>query len=315
MSRPLPAPLQRRACSFSFLTLTIFLSFVSLALTAQAEPPVDPPGPLFVLPPSVQVRDRITSYIDDEQRVTLRGNVHPLANAQYDAGVVAPGFPMEHMLLTLLPDAAQQDALNQLLDAQHNPDSPYYHQWLTPDQYAERFGISDADTAQVAGWLQDHGMEVEEVTAGRRSIVFSGSAAQVESAFHTQIHAYKIGNKLHHANATDPEIPAALFQVVGGIVSLHDFHSEPMHGVVRKPSPEFTSGGSHYLAPADFATIYDLVPLYQQSITGSGQSIAIVARSNIKHRRRAPVPDIFWLARERSADHRQRSGPRHLEFK
>ncbi len=267
MFRPLPAPLPRRSSSlllsFSFLTLTILLPFLSLDASAQA-------------------RDRITSFIDDDQRLTLRGNVHPLATSQYDAGEVAPGFPMEHMLLTLLPDAAQQNALNQLLDAQHNPESPYYHQWLTPEQYAERFGISDADTAQVVGWLKDHGMEVEEVTTGRRSIIFSGAAAQVESAFHTQIHAYKIGNELHHANATNPEIPAALVQVVGGVVSLHDFHSEPMHNSVQRPAPDFTSGGSHYLAPADFATIYDLVPLYQQSITGSGQSVAIVARSNIK---------------------------------
>ncbi len=274
MSHPLAAPRQRRSFSFLFLT---FLSFTSLNLPVQAQPAVDPPNPPFVQP-----RDRITSFIDDEQRVTLRGNVHPLALAQYDAGAVAPDFPMEHMLLTLLPDAAQQDALNQLLDAQHNPESPYYHQWLTPEQYGERFGVSDADTAQIIGWLQDHGMEVEEVTAGRRSIVFSGSAAQVESAFHTRIHAYKVGNDVHHANATDPEIPAALIQVVGGVVSLHDFHSEPMHASVRKASPEFSSGGSYYLAPADFATIYDLAPLYQESINGSGQSVAIVARSNIK---------------------------------
>jgi subtilase family serine protease len=143
-------------------------------------------------------------------------------------------------------------------------------------------GVSDNDTAQITRWLQDHGMEVEEVTAGRQSIVFSGVASQVESAFHTQIHAYKIGNELHHANATDPEIPAALVQVVGGVVSLHDFHSAPMHGPVHKPSPEFTSGGSHYLAPSDFATIYDLLPLYQDAITGTGESIAIVARSNIR---------------------------------
>ena len=280
MSCPSPAP--RRALSFSFLALTILAAFFPLDVPAQTEPPADPPGPLFMPLPFIQARDRITSFIDDDQRVTLRGNVHPLANIQYDAGAVAPGFAMEHMLLTLLPDAAQQDALNQLLDAQHNPDSPYYHQWLTPEQYGERFGVSGADAAQVAGWLQDHGMEVEEVTAGRRSVIFSGSAAQVESAFHTQIHAYKIGNTLHHANATDPEIPAALLQVVGGVVSLHDFHSEPMHGAVQKPAPDFTSGSSHYLAPADFATIYDLLPLYQASITGSGQSIAIVARSNIK---------------------------------
>ncbi|MGB8967991.1 MAG: S53 family peptidase, partial [Candidatus Sulfotelmatobacter sp.] len=231
--------------------------------------------------PFVQVRDRITSFIDDDQRVTLRGNVHPLAQAQYDAGAVAPDFPMEHMLLTLLPDSTQQDVLNQLVDAQHNPESPYYHQWLTPEQYGERFGVSDADTAQIVSWLQEHGMQVEEVTAGRRSIIFSGTAAQVQTAFHTAIHTYKIGDEVHHANVNDPEIPAALVQVVGGVVSLHDFHSEPMHGLVRKPSPDFSSGGAYYLAPADFATIYDLNPLYQQSITGSGQSVAIVARSNI----------------------------------
>ncbi|MGA8647765.1 MAG: S53 family peptidase, partial [Candidatus Sulfotelmatobacter sp.] len=266
--------------------MAIFFSLLSLDLPAavlekEAQPALDPPNLPLTQPPFVQVRDRITSFIDDDQRVTLRGNVHPLAQAQYDAGAVAPDFPMEHMLLTLLPDSTQQDVLNQLVDAQHNPESPYYHQWLTPEQYGERFGVSDADTAQIVSWLQEHGMQVEEVTAGRRSIIFSGTAAQVQTAFHTAIHTYKIGDEVHHANVNDPEIPAALVQVVGGVVSLHDFHSEPMHGLVRKPSPDFSSGGAYYLAPADFATIYDLNPLYQQSITGSGQSVAIVARSNI----------------------------------
>lgn len=284
MSRPSSASPLRRA--LSFLTLAIFFSLLSLDLPAavlekEAQPALDPPNLPLTQPPFVQVRDRITSFIDDDQRVTLRGNVHPLAQAQYDAGAVATDFPMEHMLLTLLPDSTQQDVLNQLVDAQHNPESPYYHQWLTPEQYGERFGVSDADTAQIVSWLQEHGMQVEEVTAGRRSIIFSGTAAQVQTAFHTAIHTYKIGDEVHHANVNDPEIPAALVQVVGGVVSLHDFHSEPMHGLVRKPSPDFSSGGAYYLAPADFATIYDLNPLYQQSITGSGQSVAIVARSNI----------------------------------
>jgi subtilase family serine protease len=136
------------------------------------------------------VRDRITSFIDDEQRVTLRGNVHPLALAEYDDGAVAPDFPMGHMLLMLLPDQAQQDVLNELVDAQSNPESPYYHQWLTPEQYGERFGVSDSDAAQIVAWLQGHGMQVEELTAGHRSIIFSGTAARVQAAFHTPIHTY-----------------------------------------------------------------------------------------------------------------------------
>ena len=284
MSRLSSASPQRRV--FLFLTLAIFFSLLSLDLPAavlakKAQPAADPTNPPPTQPPFIQVKDRITSYIDDDQRVTLRGNVHPLAQAQYDVGAVAPDFPMEHMLLTLLPDSTQQDILNQLVEAQNNPESPYYHQWLTPEQYGERFGVSDSDAAQVVVWLQEQGMQVEELTAGRRSIIFTGTAAQVQATFHTPIHIYKIGDEVHHANVNDPEIPAALVQVVGGVVSLHDFHSEPMHVMVRKPAPDLSSGGAYYLAPADFATIYDLNPLYQQSINGNGQSIAIVARSNI----------------------------------
>jgi subtilase family serine protease len=234
--------------------------------------------------PFAQPRDRITNFIDEDHRFTLRGNTHPLALAQHDNGAVASDFPMEHMLLTLLPDSDQQNTLNQLLESQQDPESPYFHQWLTPEQYGERFGVSDSDMSQVVGWLAGHDMQVEEVTPGRRSIIFSGTAAQVEAAFHTPIHMYKtsVKGEVHYANAADPSIPAALAQVVGGVVSLHDFRSESMHGPVRKTSPQFTSGGAYYLAPADFATIYDLAPLYQQSIGGGGQSVAVVARSNIK---------------------------------
>jgi pseudomonalisin len=277
---PLLVILSRRRALW-FEVLTILLSFSLQNAPAAAQSPSDPPSSIFPQFPFVQPQDRVPSFIDDEQRITLRGNRHPLAVPKHDAGAVSPDFPMDRMLLTLQPDAGQQDALLRLLDAQHDPESPYYHQWLTPEQFGERFGVSEADATQVSRWLQAHGMDLEEITAGRRSIVFSGTAAQVEEAFHTQIHIYKIGGEVHHANASDPEIPAALAGVVGGVVSLHDFRSQPMHSGARLPAPGFTSGGSYYLGPADFATIYDLDPLYQQSITGSGQSVAIVARSNI----------------------------------
>ena len=273
MFRSCADPLQRQILSF----LIFFLSFFPAVPQAVAQTPADRANPLDIHP-----RDRVTRFIDDEERVTLRGNRHPLALPQYDTGQVTPGYRMERMLLTLLPDAAQQESLEQFLDAQYNPESVYYHQWLTPEEFADRFSASEADTQQVVGWLQGHGMEVEEVTASRRSIVFSGTAAQVETAFHTGIHTYKIRGEVHHANAKEPEIPLALMQVVGGVVSLHDFHSEPLHAGAKKASPEFTSGGSHYLTPTDFATIYDLTALYQQSINGNGQSVAIVGRSSIK---------------------------------
>ena len=231
---------------------------------------------------SIRPHDRITRFIDEENRVTLAGNRHPMARLRYDAGAVAPDYHMQSMILTLQPDARQQRALAQLLLAQHNPQSPYYHRWLTPQSFGERFGVSENDLAQVKGWLQLHGMSIDAVSPGRRAVVFSGTAAQVESAFHTQIRVYRVAGRLHRANATDPEVPQALANVVAGPVSLHDFPRQPLHQSIQKVLPAVSYGSTHFMAPADFATIYNVAPLYQQGITGYGQSVAIVARTNIK---------------------------------
>jgi pseudomonalisin len=263
--------------SSRFLTILLILSIVFAAAVSIQAQPAATPDPRYVQP-----TDRITAFVDDEQRVALVGNRHPMAVSRYDGGAVTANFSMQHMVLTLLPDASQQQALTQLVESQHDPESASYHQWLTPEQYAERFGVSDSDIAQIVSWLQSHGFIIEEIPAGRRSIIFSGNAGQVQEAFHTAIHTFKVGSEIHHANVQDPQIPAAFAQVVGGVVSLHDFHSSHMHKFVRKVSPQLTSGSSHYLAPADFATIYDLNPLYQSSINGGGQTIAIVGRTNIK---------------------------------
>lgn len=217
MSRRLTVAVQRLAPSS--LRLKIFLTILFSAISANAPGQSKAPGSY------AQPVDRIAAFIDDEQRVTLPGNRHMLAIAQNDIGAVAPEFPMQHMVLTLLPDALQQQSLDEFVRSQYEPESANYHQWLTPQQYAESFGVSEGDIAQIGAWLTEHGFEVEEVGAGRRSIIFSGDAGRVQRAFHTEIHSYLVGDAVHHANAQDPQIPAALAGVVGGVVSLHDFRS------------------------------------------------------------------------------------------
>ena len=233
-----------------------------------------------------QVRpvDRIRGPIDDQARVTREGNLHPMARREFDSGRVAPEMPMERMVLLLQPDTAQQRALDELVAAQHDPESPLYQQWLTPEEFGARFGVSESDTEQVKAWLESHGLAVESVAEGRLSIVFSGTAAALESAFQTEMHSFDVDGEAHMANAGDPQIPAALAGVVAGVVSLHNFHSAPQHQRSRLDSisPAFTSGTAHYLAPDDLATIYNFSSLYGASIDGTGQSIAVLGRTNIK---------------------------------
>lgn len=224
--------------------------------------------------------------------MTLYGNTPRWAAPQFDLGPIAPETRLDRIVLQLKIDPARQRALDGLLLAQHQSGSALFHRWLTPAEFGQRFGVSDQELARVTGWLASHGFQIEPIPTGRRLILFSGTEGAVEDAFHVQVHRYTVGGQVHIANSQDPQIPRALANVVEGILSLHDLPRQsqiareiPVGGLdaVHPPRlrPLYTQGTTHYLFPADFATIYDLNPLYTTGISGAGASIAIVGRSNI----------------------------------
>jgi hypothetical protein len=83
---------------------------------------------------------RITQAVDEKNLVVLKGNVHPLASAEYDQGVVADAQPLKRMLMLLQRSPDQEAALRQLLDDQQSKSSSNYHAWLTPEQFGKQFG-------------------------------------------------------------------------------------------------------------------------------------------------------------------------------
>src|SRR5579872_4872010 len=222
-------------------------------------------------------RDRVAG-IDPSRTVVLKGRVHPKARAENDRGPVEDSFAIPAITLLLKSSASQQTDLQQLLQQQQDPTSANYHRWLTPEQYAERFGVSESDAARIADWLRSQGFTVAETSRSRGWITFRGTAAQARNAFHTEIHRYNVKGEVHYANATDPAIPAALSGVVAGFRGLNDFHPRAH---LRKPAhPEYTMArGVHHIAPDDLATIYNIAPLYQAGIDGTGQKIAIVGQT------------------------------------
>jgi len=182
-----------------------------------------------------QPQDRVTAPVDVQDRVALTGHVHPMARDEFQVGPTPADHRMENMMLVLRPDATQEQALEALIRAQHDPSSPLHHKWLTPEMYAEHFGISASDVASTTGWLKSHGMVIEQVVNGGRQILFSGTA--VEAAFNTSMRSYQVAGELHHANAIDPEIPRVLSSVVSGVVSLHDFRAQAASIRVERPDP------------------------------------------------------------------------------
>jgi len=225
--------------------------------------------------------------------VTLPGHVNRNAKPQYDLGPVEPSSQIGNLTLVAAPSPRQQIALAQLLAQQQDRSSAYYHKWLTPEQYANRFGLSQNDANKISTWLQSQGFTVLRVARGRNSVVFSGTAAQIESAFKTQIHRYNVNGEKHVANSAVPSVPAALGSVVTGIRGLADFHPKPMYvrpgrgNKIPEAHPSYTTSingnTDYFLAPGDIATIYDLNSLYNASpaIDGTGQKLAIIGQTDV----------------------------------
>jgi len=234
----------------------------------------------------------ITQAVNEAQVTVLKGNTHPLARPQFDLGTAPATLPMQRMLLVLKRSPAQEAALRKLLDDQQDKHSPSYHKWLTPLQYGQQFGPTDSDLQTITSWLQSYGFQVG-TTQGRTVLEFSGSASQVQQAFHTAIHKYLVNDEQHWANSSDPQIPTALTPAVAGVLTLHNFLKKPLVRYTRQTVPAKIragnrpaitfSDGSHGLAPLDFAKIYnsDAYSTTTPGPTGSGVVIGVVGRSNL----------------------------------
>jgi hypothetical protein len=278
------------------VTIAAFLlAFPALRASAQAQSE-SPQSDAAQFSQTPRVPARITQSVNESNRVTLGGSVHRLARAEFDRGAVPESQLATHVALVLKRSDEQETSLRQLLDQQQDKSSPNYHKWLTPDQFGKQFGPADSDIQAVTDWLTSRGFSNIKVSPGRTRVEFDGNIGQISSAFQTQIHHFFVNNKMHIANVSDPQIPAALSPVVAGVVSLHDFRPHALShrlGTFRKTKdtgvvkPLFTFGscGSstpcYAVGPGDFARIYNLPLSISSAPPGSGVTIAIVQDSNI----------------------------------
>jgi len=233
--------------------------------------------------------DRISGPINPGPSAALAKSLHPKAQPKYDQGPVETSFRLGYITMLMAPSPTQQKALDLLLAQQQDRTSPNYHKWLTPQQFADRFGLSHNDFNKVIDWLASQGFRILSTGGGRNSVSFSGTAAQVRSAFGTEIHRYNIGDRQHFANSTPVLLPAQLSGMVSSVMGLHSFlpHPASNRGVSRNAPnfhPEYSDSQlGNLLAPDDIATMYDISSLYSAPapIDGSGQKLAIVGQTDV----------------------------------
>ena len=254
-------------------------------------------GQVFFLPivfSAGQILGQASSENANAAPVTLLGTLHPLARAAADRGMVSLSAPSGRILLMLQRPADKEAALQQYLIDVNTPASSTYRHWLKPDEFGHRFGPSDDSIHAVDTWLASLGFTITRHSHSRSFIEFTGTVGQLNQAFHTEIHQYQVNGELHRANATPLTIPQSLASIIKTVSPLNDFSPKSSahtagtanyNTLTRQFHPEYTvSSGSTSLypvAPADFATQYDLLPLAQTGVNGKGTTIGIIDEINI----------------------------------
>ena len=254
---------------------------------------------------SLSARPLITQKIDSAHLITLEGNVRADLTPDRDLGPVEDGLPV-HLYVVLQRSPEQQADLDNFLARQQQPTAPEFHKWLTPQEFGERFGVSQHDIKKISAWLESQGLHVNGVLNNATFIDVTANAGQVRTVFHTQMHYYNIQGGKYAANAQDPMIPAALQRVVAGIEGLAQIPHATHHTPIRPTSydapthtwhnldafgkpealPAFSGGGGTYnITPQDFYTIYNVNPVFSAGSgnLGAGTTIAVPEESDMTY--------------------------------
>ncbi|HEY1805035.1 MAG TPA: protease pro-enzyme activation domain-containing protein, partial [Terracidiphilus sp.] len=245
----------------------------------------------------------IAAPIDNTHLVTLKGNVRVDLSAEHDLGPVEDSLPLR-LYMVLQRSPAQQAALENLIERQQQPTAPEYHQWITPQEFGERFGVSERDIAAISQWLESRGMHVNGVMNNASFIDFSATARDVRETFGAQLHYFDMEGGKHPALVQDPMIPAALGNVVAGIQGLNKIPAHANHtksgqaswdsATHRWRKAETGSGpgtkplysnpdidGDFDVTPQDFYTIYNVNPIFNAGTKGATATVAVVEETDI----------------------------------
>jgi pseudomonalisin len=199
---------------------------------------------------------------DDHTHNVLPG----LARAR-DLGPADPRTPMRLVVTLDRPDPAGERTLLAQLHAPGHRGG-----FLTPQQFADRFGVPAARRDAATGWLRRDGLTVVSVSRAGDQITATGPADSVARAFGTPIHAFDSAQGRFLADTSDPRVPAGL-----GVRNIVGLNTAQRMRPLPRPKPATHQTGCTGGICTGGTTPADLWSVYQQpsSVTGKGQRVAI----------------------------------------
>lgn len=181
----------------------------------------------------------------------------------------APASQTLHIGVGLqLPNLKAAEAYYQ---SEYDATSPNYGKYLTPDEFASRFGVAPATYARVVKWLRSGGLTIDQTTPAGTWVAASGTVRQLERVFHTTIAAYDVKSVSFVANTSAPKVPAgdSILSVVG-LNTLQRFSTPARPSAAPTPGTPACLPSCSY-GPQDMWSMYDM----PSTNLGQGQTLGV----------------------------------------
>jgi hypothetical protein len=212
---------------------------------------------------------------------------------------LGPLSQAQPLTISVILQPSNPAALDALLEAQYDPSSPGYEQWLTPTDFSRLFGPSAEQIAAATSWLHSRGLS--DVTVNGFAVRATAPSQAVADAFGVSFSSYALADgKTGYAASSAPLVPANLASGITAIVGLSDtvrFHNrlvlppDPAAGGSSRAVPRAETNavaapkacgaarnyaGSQFWTPDQVGQIYGVGDLISHGMSGAGKTIGLL---------------------------------------
>jgi subtilase family serine protease len=163
------------------------------------------------------------------------------------------------------------------------PGDALFQQYLTPEEFAAKYGAHAADYAALKEWAANNGLQIVHDSLARTCLTVRGSMNQLQTLFKTQLNNYRSSDgKEFYSAVIRPTIPDAIASRVTGVIGLtngahyaalakpNKVLGEDAALPTKAPDSGGTGPGGSY-SPQDLRTCYQ-IPAYGDLVP---QSVAV----------------------------------------
>lgn len=181
---------------------------------------------------------------------------------RHGAHKVGPADPKEVLSVTI--------RVRRRPDAPALPDpSSEQHRVISHEEFAARYGAAKADFERVMAFAKEHGLEVVESSVPRRTIILSGTVAQMDRAFGVELSRYQSPTETYRGREDAVNLPASLADIVEGVFGLDNRRMAQRAAARPMPTPSMST---KMLTPPQVATLYN----FPAPFDAAGQTIGLL---------------------------------------